>query len=248
LSNVVVVTGVARGIGAATAELLGREGGQVIGVDIRGLNDKPRWLHSAGADFFEADVANEEAWKRLTREVELRFSGVDSLALCAGVAGAYADLTTITPAEFKRVLDVNAVGCFLGLKYCLPLVQACGGGSIVLVSSIFGPRGITAEADYSASKSAVAALSRNAGITYAREGIRSNAVMPGIIDTPMVSEQTTHQNQGLITDTPVGRMGSPEEVAHVIGFLLSDRASFVNGAKIYVDGGHSASADNATHR
>jgi NAD(P)-dependent dehydrogenase (short-subunit alcohol dehydrogenase family) len=141
------------------------------------------------------------------------------------------------------VIAVNQTGSFLGMKHVVPRMRERGGGAIVQISSTFAARGVPMLASYSMSKAAVAALARHASVAYARDGIRVNAVHPGIIDTPLI-DLSDPGNDLTVAATPLGRPGRPEEIANVVLFLASDEASYVTGASVFADGGYTVKGQN----
>jgi NAD(P)-dependent dehydrogenase (short-subunit alcohol dehydrogenase family) len=152
------------------------------------------------------------------------------------------DVEQETVAGWDKVIAVNQKGVWLGMKHAVPAMRAAGGGAIVNVSSIFGAvGGFGGSVAYHATKGAVRLMTKNAAIRYAKEGIRVNSMHPGFIDTPMVEQiKGTPVEQMIIQNTPVGRLGRPEEIGDVIAFLCGPKASYMTGSEIYVDGGWTA--------
>jgi len=231
--KVCIVTGAGSGIGRATASAMTDEGGIVLGCDI---------VPEVGARYScrPLDVRDEAGWAAWVAEIEREHGRVDVLVNNAGLVGSYLPLHEIDPADWDAVCDVNQRAVYLGMRAVLPLMLRQAAGSIVNISSIWGIVGAAGVSAYQASKGAVRLMSRNAAITYAQHGIRVNSVHPGLILTEMIERQDPAITEQLIGVTPLGRGAQPREVADVITFLASDRASFVTGAEICVDGGFTA--------
>ena len=245
LGRVAIVTGGARGIGAATAEALAAAGANVVVTDV--LDDEGEHLAThlrAGgcpARYEHLDVSNEENWTRVVQKTVVELGGLHILVNNAGI-GTMPDVETETREGWDRLIAINQTGVWLGMKTVAPQMRASGGGSIVNVSSIFGAvGGFGGSVAYHASKGAVRLLTKNAAVRYAKEGIRVNSVHPGFIDTPMIEQvKNTPAEQAILANTPMGRLGTPTEIAAVIAFLASDAASYMTGSEVYVDGGWTA--------
>ena len=249
--KVALVTGGAQGIGAAVVRRLAQEGAAVVIADI--LVDAGRALaqelrgREAHAEFFALDVASEAQWTVAVAYAVRTFGALQLLVNNAGVARTE-DVEQETTAGFKHVTDVNQLGVMLGMRESLPAIRRAGGGAIVNVSSIYGAVGGNGEAlAYHASKGAVRLMTKSAAIHLAKANIRVNSVHPGFIDTPMLQpliEEETDKARAFrrfaLERTPMARLGRPEEIAATIAFLLSDDASYITGAEIYVDGGFTA--------
>ena len=233
-----LITGVSSGIGAACARLFMREGARVSGLDL----GKPP-LDLALVSFHEADVREEAQVKAAVEGARHELGGIDVVVNAAGVAGGGpAHLCELT--EWRRVLDINLTGTFLVSKHALAPMLAQKSGCIVNLASVEGLEGGESMSAYNASKGGVVLLTRNMALDYGAHGIRVNAICPGFIRTPMT---TALQDPAFAPITKrieeahaLGRLGEPEEVAHVALFLASDDASFVSGGAITVDGGFNA--------
>jgi 3alpha(or 20beta)-hydroxysteroid dehydrogenase len=236
-----IITGAARGMGAATARLFVAEGARVVIADV--LDTEGAALAAelgAAAVFRHHDVADENSWEQLLAETLTRFGGIDILINNAGVL-LMRGLMDISKLEFERVLGINLVGTFLGIKAVAPALIERGGGAIVNISSIDGMKGSNATAAYSASKWGVRGLTKVAAMELGPRGVRVNSIHPGGIATPMTTRPEPQAQAATAkffkTTVPLGRIGAAEEVARVTLFLASDDASYVCGAEIVVDGG-----------
>lgn len=243
--RVAIVTGGARGIGAATVERLAAEGMTVVATDV--LDGEGQALVDgivAGgchAEYRHLDVTDEQAWIELVNEIVAEHGRLDVVVNNAGI-GTMESVEEESVAGWQRVTDINQMGVFLGMKHGGPAIRTSGGGAIVNVSSIFGAvGGFGASIAYHASKGAVRLMTKNAALHWAKEGVRVNSVHPGFIDTPMIEQvKGTPMEAALTGGTPMGRLGRPEEIASAIAFLSSDDSSYMTGSELYVDGGWTA--------
>lgn len=229
--KVAVVTGAASGIGRATADLFAEQGAIVYATDIARRDTAER------IRFIEHDTSSEEQWQALAQLIEKEHSKLDVLVNNAGIVGTYDTITDVSMSDYHRIIAVNQTGFFLGMRYCIPLMQRHRKGSIVNISSIWGLIGAVGVAPYQASKGAVTTLTKNAALTYAPD-IRANSIHPGVIRTQITARQDDAMNDQLIADTPLKRMADPREVAFAALYLASDESAFVTGAELVIDGGY----------
>ena len=237
----VIVTGAARGQGAAEAEILVREGARVVGADIlddegKALAERLTALGPGAMEYWHLDVSSAEEWAALAAHLD--GGPVHGLVNNAGVPYR-ARLLTMDLAGWERVIGINLTGAMLGMRAIVPLMPDNDGASIVNIGSIAGLTAHFALA-YTVSKWGLRGLTKAAALELAPRGIRVNIVHPGPIDTPILDDADPVFVQSSIEQTLAGREGQPEEVADVVVFLLSARASYLNGAEIPVDGGHTS--------
>lgn len=233
--KVAIITGAARGQGAAEARLFVAEGARVVVADV--LADEGAAVADElgeAAAFARLDVTDEEQWQAAVALAEERFGPVSVLVNNAGVL-MFQSVDKTDPAEFERIMRVNVHGVFLGIRTVTPSMVEAGGGSIVNISSTAGLTGLPYLGAYVASKWAVRGLTKTAAIDLGHKGIRVNSVHPGGIDTPML--EGTSPDAPFYTRLPVPRMGSAEEAARAVLFLASDESSYTTGAELAVDGG-----------
>ncbi|TIC80160.1 SDR family oxidoreductase [Nocardioides sp. GY 10127] len=230
--KVVVITGAARGQGLAAARLLAAEGAQVVATDVL-----PAEVVVEGVEHRHLDVTDEAGWAALAEALRERHGRVDALVNNAGIA-ARERLPHVSAEGWRRALDVNATGPLLGIQALVPLMPP--GSSIVNVCSVAAVSGHAAAA-YTASKWALRGLTRSAALELgSTRGIRVNAVMPGFIDTPLMASASGAFLGAAVAEVPLGRVGTPEDVAPTIAFLCSDDSAYYNGAELVVDGGLTA--------
>ncbi len=243
--KVALVSGAARGIGAATAKLLAQEGAAVVLGDVlekEGRETAAQIVAAGGrATFIPLDVARPENWQQVIAATVAAYGKLDILVNNAGISGRAAVAETDV-ATWERVLEINGKGVFLGIKSAIPELRKAGGGSIINISSIYGIIGSETSAAYHASKGAVRILTKAAAIQYAADNIRVNSVHPGFVDSPMTaaSHALPEVHHLRISRTPLGRMGTPEDIAAGILYLASDESSFVTGSELVIDGGMTA--------
>jgi NAD(P)-dependent dehydrogenase (short-subunit alcohol dehydrogenase family) len=242
--KIAIVTGGARGIGAATVEALCEQGAYVFIADVLDEGEAlAKRLVAEGkcARFVKLDVTDEGAWKRLVDDIRAEFGHLDVLVNNAGI-GTFEDVEQETRAGWDKVIAINQMGVWLGMKYAIPAMKQNGGGAVVNVSSIFGAvGGFGGSVAYHATKGAVRLMTKNAAIRYAKEGVRVNSMHPGFIDTPMVTVvKGTPFEAAIVEKTPMGRFGTAKEIGDVIAFMCGPKASYMTGSEVYVDGGWTA--------
>ncbi len=238
--KVVLITGGGGGIGGESGLLLAQEGARVALADIR-IDEAQALADKIGsrARAFALDVTNEAQWGEVVAAAEAAFGPIDALVNSAGVA-SYGPTDQVSEAEFRRLIDINLIGTFLGFKAALPSMRKAGGGTVVNVSSLAGLVGMAGAAGYTASKWAVRGFTKAVAAEFGHEGIRVNSVHPGVIDTPLADAQKAIIDQ-LMPNLPLGRIGRAVEVAQLILFLTSDESSYSTGTEFAIDGGWAAS-------
>jgi NAD(P)-dependent dehydrogenase (short-subunit alcohol dehydrogenase family) len=231
-----VVTGAHRGIGFVIAEALAREGAVVLAVDI--IAKRPEFVGES-VEYMAMDVSLPAHWDDLEVRLRREPGYLDILVNAAGITSGTAAVHEVELEDWNRIIAVNQTGVMLGMRMATRMMQERG-GSIVNIASIWGLVGSQGQIAYHASKAAVMGMSRDAAITYARDGIRVNSIHPGLIGTEMVRRLEPERVAGTLALTPMGRMGAPDEVAAGVVFLASDESSFVTGVALPIDGGFTA--------
>jgi 3alpha(or 20beta)-hydroxysteroid dehydrogenase len=236
--RVAIVTGAARGMGASHARALVQEGARVVLTDV--LEDEgSRMAKQLGesALFVAHDVSSLADWERVVATAEREFGDVGILVNNAGI-GFAGPIEDTTEADYRRVIDVNQVGVFLGMKSVLASMTRAGGGSIINISSVAGLTGQPNNLSYTASKWAITGMTRATAKEFAPRGIRVNSIHPGLVDTPILNSPNADEIiKAAAAFAALGRIGRPEEVSAVVLFLASDDSSFVTGSAYVVDGG-----------
>ena len=234
--RIILISGGARGQGAAEARLCVAEGARVVIGDV--LEAEGRKLAAdlgTAAVFVAQDVTREEDWQTAVK-IAASLGGLHGLINNAGIYQP-ATLMDTDAALFERHMRINQLGCFLGMKAVVPLMEQSGGGSIVNISSVAGLRGSPGAIAYSATKWALRGMTKAAAVDLAVRKIRVNSIHPGPIDTDMLKVRTPEQNAERLGRVPMHRMGTAEEVANLVLFLLSDESGYITGAEVAIDGG-----------
>ncbi|NIH79432.1 glucose 1-dehydrogenase [Amycolatopsis viridis] len=239
--KVALITGAARGQGAAAARRFAEEGARVLVADVAD-DDGAALAAEIGAVYQHLDVSREDDWDAAVRRAEDEFGGLTVLVNNAGILH-FSELAETSLADYQRVVGVNQVGAFLGMRSVVGPMTRAGGGSVINVSSVEGLAGMPFLIAYTASKFAIRGMTKVAALELGGRGIRVNSVHPGMIDTRMVSDAAG----GADVDTSwvgrkvaLGRVGQPAEIAQLAVFLASDESSYCTGAEFVADGGATA--------
>jgi len=252
-NKVVIITGAAMGLGLAAAQELASGGTNLALVDYNeksleeARNKISKEFPAVKIITATADVSKEDAVQNYVDDTVKAFGRIDGLYNNAGIEGQQAGITEYDVNIFKKVIDINLMGVYYGMRYVIPVMKKQKYGRIVNVASVGGIRGVLNQVPYVASKHAVSGMTKNAALEYGRYGINTNAIAPGAILTPMVAEAFRQVNPAdpkaaeteYAQRNPTKRLGLPIEVAKVVAFLLSEDASYINGQTIAIDGGES---------
>lgn len=258
-NKVVVITGAAMGLGFAAAKELASKGAKLVLVDFNeeklesSKNEIKKEFPDTDLLTVVADVSDEQAVKNYVNKAVEKYGRIDGFYNNAGIEGKQASIVDYDMETFKKVIDINLMGVYYGLRYIIPVMQKQEYGRIVNVASVGGIRGVLNQMPYVASKHAVSGMTKNAALEYGKFNILTNAIAPGAILTPMVAgafKQINPENpkaaeKEYASHNPTRRLGEPEDVAKVVAFLLSDDNAYVSGQTIAIDGGESNMYGNA---
>lgn len=243
--KIALVTGAARGLGASVARRLAAEGAKTVLTDVLDAEGEALAAEiGAGAIFVHLDVSSESEWQQAVAAARARFGTTPQVLV--NNAGIYRTmpLEEISTAEYLKVVSINQLGCFLGMRTCAAPMREAGGGSIVNIASTAGIEGVGGALHYTATKHAVIGMTKVAALELGPARIRVNAVCPGAMATPLIAEVYGTSTSNLLAmhmpNAPLGRMGSPDEVARTVVFLASDESSYTTGSAFVVDGGLTA--------
>ena len=240
--KIALITGAAKGQGEVEAKLFAKEGAQVILTDILDTDGSKveSEITELGGDalYKRLDVSSENEWDSISQFIEDKYGRLDILLNNAGASVRNPGMD-ISMEDWDLMMNVNAKGVFLGTKYCVPIMQKSGGGSIINISSIAGIAGRPmASPAYAASKGAVRVFTKSTAGRFAADGIRANSIHPGPIDTDMIRAVTTTETSAdAFKNIPLGRLGQPEDIAYGALFLASDESSFITASELVIDGG-----------
>ncbi|GIN40810.1 SDR family NAD(P)-dependent oxidoreductase [Heyndrickxia oleronia] len=246
LNKIAIITGAGSGIGRASSLKLANDGAKVVLVDFNKESGEEtlKLVKEQGGEgiFVQADVSKSEDVKRYVNEAVETFGRIDIFFNNAGIIQKFAPLTEIEESEFDRLVSVNIKGVFLGLQHVIKVMESQGSGSIINTASTAGIRSEHSLAAYSATKHAVVGLTKSASLEYVKKGIRINAICPGGVQTGITKSvaemfETSGYVPEEIPNMRIGRYAEPEELAEMVSFLASDRASYMTGSIVVVDGG-----------
>lgn len=248
--KVIIVTGGSGAIGLAIANVAAREGARLmlVGRDIERLEAAAQEVGAHGGEVAtcSADCSRWDDVKAYVDATVERFGRIDGLVNNAGIEGQIAPLAEYSEEDFDQVIGLDLKGVFLGIRHVVPVMTEQGSGAIVNTGSVGGERGVPGGPAYNAAKHGLTGLTRQAAVEAGRAGIRVNAVLPGFVDSPLMrtilrtmtgSDDVEPAVQAIGAVPPLGRCAQPSEIAEVTAFVLSDRASYLNGVSIPVDGG-----------
>ena len=237
--RIALITGGARGQGAAEAILFAEEGATVVITDVLDSDGEATAATSGSIRYLHHDVTNEDEWVAVVQDVMEDYGKIDTLINNAGIYRS-SPIAQLTVEEYMEVININQVGVFLGLKHVGPIMCEAGSGSIINISSIAGMRGGGGSLAYSASKWAVRGMTKVAMSEFAPMGVRVNSIHPGLIETPMLMQLPAIEqgnSDQLVRRIPYGRIAEAKEVARLALFLASDDSEYMNGTEFIIDGG-----------
>lgn len=243
--KVALITGGGSGIGRATSLLFAREGAKVVVVDYvpEGGEETVRLITAGGgaAIFVRADVSKSAEVQQMIATTVNTYGRLDILFNNAGIEGPSAKIVNYPEAEWERVIAVDLTAVYLGMKYAIPQMLKQGGGVIISTASVAGMVGFPGSGAYGAAKAGVIQLTRTVALEYASKNIRVNCICPGVIRTPMAQRVMGDRPEEVtVRMEPIGRLGTPEDIANAALFLASDESSFATGAPFIIDGGYVA--------
>ncbi|MEW6296451.1 MAG: glucose 1-dehydrogenase [Thermodesulfobacteriota bacterium] len=243
--KVALITGGGSGIGRATSLLFAREGAKVAVADYaaEGGEETVRLIAAAGgaAVFVRADVSRSADVRQMIATTVHTYGRLDILFNNAGIEGPSAKIVNYPEEEWERVLAIDLTAVYLGMKYAIPEMLKQGGGVIISTASVAGMVGFPGSGAYGAAKAGVIQLTRTAALEYASKNIRVNCICPGVIRTPMAQRvMGDRPEEATVRLEPIGRLGTPEDIANAALFLASDESSFATGAPFIIDGGYVA--------
>jgi len=240
-----IITGAGSGIGAAIAKLFAEQGMNVVvsDIDLKSANKITKQITNKGgkAIALEADISKPAECEYLVKETLKKYKRLDVAVNNAGIGGAQKPVGEYPIDEWQKVIEINLSGVFYGMHYQIPAMLKNKGGAIINMASILGQVGAVNSSGYVAAKHGVVGLTQNAALEYAKKKIRVNAVGPGYIKTPLLTDNLEKEQLDAIKELhPIGRLGKPQEVAELVLWLASEKASFVTGAYYNIDGGYLA--------
>lgn len=240
-NKIALITGASRGMGASDAQRFIKEGASVALIDIRD-DEGQKLANKLGpkAKFFHLDVSDGSNWPNVISKIENAFGPINILVNNAGVSGSSGTVENTSEKQFRKVLNTDLIGVYLGIHNVIPSMRKAGGGSIINISSIGGIVTLPNNVAYTTAKFGVRGMTKSAAIDLVKEGIRVNSVHPGVIGTKMVREYGEKHPQDMKSmenDIPMGRLGKPEEITNLTLYLASDESTFSTGSEFVADGG-----------